>query len=387
MTDAELRDARGSRLPGRRRLRRPVHRQHDGDGLRVPRPLARSAAPACRRLTRRQGRTSRASAGALVMDLLRARRQAARHPHARSRSRTRSPASSPRGGSTNAVLHLLAIAREAGVALELDDFDRISDATPLIADLKPGGRFVATDLHARRRQPAGRASGCVEAGLLHGDAATVTGRTIGEEAAAAVETPGQEVVRPIGRSDQADRRPGHPARQPRARGLRASRSPGTRAHDAPRPGAGVRQRGSGVRRRPAAGRSRPATSSSSATKGRAAARACARCWPSPARSWAPGLGESVALLTDGRFSGRDARPDGRPRRARSVARRADRRRPRRRHHHLRRREARAAARGRRRGDRRRGCRRGRRRSRATRPACSRSTRKLVSSASTGAITG
>ena len=100
------------------------------------------------------------------------------------------------GGSTNAVLHLLAVASEAGVALEIDDFDRISARTPLLADMKPWGRFTAPDLD--------RAGGIrlvlrrlLEAGVLNGDATTVTGRTIGEEARAAVETAGQEVVRPL----------------------------------------------------------------------------------------------------------------------------------------------------------------------------------------------
>ena len=100
------------------------------------------------------------------------------------------------GGSTNSVLHLLAVAREADIDLSLDDFDRISARTPLLADLKPSGRFVANDLHraggipliARRLQ---------EAGLLRDEIPTVTGRTIGEEAAGAVETPGQQVVRPL----------------------------------------------------------------------------------------------------------------------------------------------------------------------------------------------
>jgi dihydroxy-acid dehydratase len=100
------------------------------------------------------------------------------------------------GGSTNAVLHLIAIAREAGVTLRLEDFDRISARTPLLADLKPGGRFVAVDLHKAggTRIVASRLKG---AGALHADAMTVSGRTIGEEADAAVETPGQEVVRPL----------------------------------------------------------------------------------------------------------------------------------------------------------------------------------------------
>jgi len=100
------------------------------------------------------------------------------------------------GGSTNAVLHLLAIAIEAGIELKIDDFDRISSRTPILADLKPGGRFVANDLY--------RAGGIqliakrlLEAGLIHADAMTVTGKTIGEEAQKAKETPGQEVVRPL----------------------------------------------------------------------------------------------------------------------------------------------------------------------------------------------
>src|SRR5258707_9418313 len=98
------------------------------------------------------------------------------------------------GGSTNAVLHLLAIANEARVPLSIDDFDRISAKTPILADLKPGGRFVATDLYAAGGT-ALIAKRMLEAGLLKGDAITVTGKTLGEEAAAAKETSGQEVVR------------------------------------------------------------------------------------------------------------------------------------------------------------------------------------------------
>ncbi len=100
------------------------------------------------------------------------------------------------GGSTNAVLHLLAIACEAGIKLELDDFDRISLRTPLLADLKPSGRFVATDLYRAGGIPL-VVRRLLEAGLLNSQAMTVTGRTIGEEAQSAVETPGQEVVRPL----------------------------------------------------------------------------------------------------------------------------------------------------------------------------------------------
>jgi dihydroxy-acid dehydratase len=100
------------------------------------------------------------------------------------------------GGSTNAVLHLLAVANEAGVELSIDDFDAISTRTPLIADLKPGGRFVAVDLY--------RAGGMrlvlkrlLDAGLIHGEARTVAGTTVAEEAEKAEEADGQQVVRPL----------------------------------------------------------------------------------------------------------------------------------------------------------------------------------------------
>jgi dihydroxy-acid dehydratase len=101
------------------------------------------------------------------------------------------------GGSTNAVLHLLAIANEAKLALSIDDFDRISSKVPIIADLKPGGRFVATDLYAAGGT-ALVAKRLLEAGLLRGDSITVTGRTLAEEAAAAKEAPAQQVVRKLG---------------------------------------------------------------------------------------------------------------------------------------------------------------------------------------------
>jgi dihydroxy-acid dehydratase len=100
------------------------------------------------------------------------------------------------GGSTNAVLHLLAIAKEAGVPLDIDDFDRISAKVPLLADLKPGGRFVATDLYHAGGIPL-VIQRFAAAGVLHEDAITVTGRTLGEHAREASETPGQQVVRPV----------------------------------------------------------------------------------------------------------------------------------------------------------------------------------------------
>jgi dihydroxy-acid dehydratase len=102
------------------------------------------------------------------------------------------------GGSTNAVLHLLAIAREAEVGLEIEDFQTVSARTPLLADLKPSGRFVASDMH--------RAGGIrllarrlLNGKYLHAAAKTVTGNTIGVEAESATETPGQEVIVPLDR--------------------------------------------------------------------------------------------------------------------------------------------------------------------------------------------
>jgi dihydroxy-acid dehydratase len=100
------------------------------------------------------------------------------------------------GGSTNAVLHLIALAHEVGVDLTIDDFERISRATPLYADLKPGGRFIATDLYAAGGVPV-IIKRLREKGVLHEDAITITGQTIGEVADAATEAPGQEVVRPL----------------------------------------------------------------------------------------------------------------------------------------------------------------------------------------------
>lgn len=100
------------------------------------------------------------------------------------------------GGSTNAVLHLLAMAREAGVPLEIDDFQAVSSRTPLLADLKPAGRFVAFDVHKAGGIPV-LAKRLVEGGFVDGSAITITGRSFAEEAAGAKETPGQEVIRPL----------------------------------------------------------------------------------------------------------------------------------------------------------------------------------------------
>ena len=102
------------------------------------------------------------------------------------------------GGSTNAVLHLLALARTVGVELAIDDIDRISRRTPLLCDLKPGGRFAAVELH-RAGGIAVLTQRLIEGGFVDGDALTVTGRSLGEECEGVRETAGQEVVMPLAR--------------------------------------------------------------------------------------------------------------------------------------------------------------------------------------------
>jgi dihydroxy-acid dehydratase len=100
------------------------------------------------------------------------------------------------GGSTNAVLHFLAIAHEMGIELSIDDFDRISQKTPLLCDLKPGGKYVASDYQAAGGSRL-LAKFLLERGLLHGDGMNVTGKTLREEAAAGKETAGQKVIHPL----------------------------------------------------------------------------------------------------------------------------------------------------------------------------------------------
>jgi dihydroxy-acid dehydratase len=135
--------------------------------------------------------------GKLVMDLLR-KGVLARQVMSRKAFLNAIAGAMATGGSTNVVLHLLAVASEAGVRLAIDDFDRVSRKTPLLADLKPAGRFTAPEMY----QAGGMAvvaKRLLDAGLLHESEPTVTGRTIGEEARAARETPGQEVIRPLDR--------------------------------------------------------------------------------------------------------------------------------------------------------------------------------------------
>ena len=134
-------------------------------------------------------------AGEMVMELVR-KNLTARQIITRPALENAIAAIAATGGSTNGVLHLLGVAREAEVDLRIDDFDTVSSRTPLIADLKPGGRFVANDLYQAGGVPL-VARRLLDAGRLNGDCMTVTGRTLGEETRDVEETPGQEVVRPV----------------------------------------------------------------------------------------------------------------------------------------------------------------------------------------------
>jgi len=133
--------------------------------------------------------------GGLVMDVLRAGRLPSQ-VMSKQALENAIAAVATSGGSTNGVLHLLAVARELGLSLEIDEFDAISERTPLLCDLQPGGKYVATDLYEAGGVPL-VLERLLDAGVLHGDAITVTGKTIGEHAQDAEEAAGQKVVRPL----------------------------------------------------------------------------------------------------------------------------------------------------------------------------------------------
>jgi dihydroxy-acid dehydratase len=154
-------------------------------------PMGISSVPATNAAKAAAGRRS----GELVMDLLR-KNVTPSKILTKSAIENAIAGVAATGGSTNSVLHLLAIANEGKIPLSIDDFDRISSAVPILADLKPGGRFVATDLYAAGGT-ALVAKRMLEGRFLHGECLTVTGRAIAEEATAAKETPGQEVVRQL----------------------------------------------------------------------------------------------------------------------------------------------------------------------------------------------
>ena len=163
------------------------------------------------------------------------------------------------GGSTNGVMHLIAIAGELGITLTIDEFDEIAGRTPVIADIVPGGRFVATDLYA-----AGGVAlvtrELLKQGLVHGDSQNVDGRSLAQVAADGRRDAGAGGRRADRDAAQGDRRPRDPARQPRARGLgREARRP--RAAVPQRPRARVRVGRGVLRRREGAHDRRRATSS------------------------------------------------------------------------------------------------------------------------------
>ncbi len=153
----------------------------------IPAPASRPSTPSKAEVAYR--------AGELVMDVL-ARGQRPSDLITRESLENAIAAVAASGGSTNAVLHLLAVAREAGVELSIDDFDRIATARRCSAT---SSRAAASSPRTCTTPAAAPCSptACSEAGLLHEDAPTVTGRTIGEHAAAAEEQPGQEVIRPL----------------------------------------------------------------------------------------------------------------------------------------------------------------------------------------------
>ena len=239
------------------------------------------------------------AAGDLVMDVLR-RGLRPRDLITRESLENAIAAVAASGGSTNGVLHLLAVAREMGVGLSIDDFDRIAERTPTLCDLKPGGRFVATDLHAAGGC-AVLASRLLEAGLLHADAPTVTGRTIGEHARAAREAAGQEVIRPL---DDPLKRTGGLAI------LRGNLAPEgsvvklsgheRRHHRGP---ARVFEGEEPAMRAVTAGDIEPGDVVVIRNEGPAGGPGMREMLAVTAAIVGEGLGETVALLTDGRFSG------------------------------------------------------------------------------------
>ena len=206
------------------------------------------------------------------------------------------------GGSTNGVLHLLAIAHEFGIPLDIDEFGAIADRTPLIGDMRPGGRYTATDMYEAGGVGLVMRELLKRPGLLHGDEATVDGLTIAEIAGGVAETPGQQVVVPI-------ETPLKPTGGLAI--LRGSLAPegcvvklaGHERRQLRRPGPRLRLGGRLLRRGPRPADQARVTSSSSATRVRSAGPGCRRCSRSPAALVGEGLGDAVALLTDGRFSG------------------------------------------------------------------------------------
>ncbi len=239
------------------------------------------------------------AAGELVMDVLK-RGQKPSELITRESLENAILAVAASGGSTNGVLHLLAVAREMGVPLDIDDFDRIAESTPSLCDLKPGGRFVATDLHAAGGT-AVLAQRLNDLGLLHADAPTVTGKSIGQHAKEAQETDGQEVIRPL---DNPIKKTGGIAI------LRGNLAPEgsvvklsgheRRRHEGP---ARVFESEEQAMAAVTSGQINPGDVVVIRNEGPAGGPGMREMLAVTAAIVGEGLGDSVALLTDGRFSG------------------------------------------------------------------------------------
>ena len=258
ITENELGEIERQRLPDRGFLRRHVHRQHDGVDRRGAGHVAARAAPRRPRSTA-AATTSRSRAAARSMHLLeldlRPRQIMTKEAFENAIAVTMAL-----GGSTNAVLHLLAIAHEARVELELDDFNRIGARVPHVADMKPHGRFHMTDLDAVGGVPVVMQM-LLDAGLLHGDCLTVTGATMAENLAALAPPGARRQGRARARPARSTRRAGSRSCAARSRRrARSSRSPASTssASKAPRASSTARPR-RWTRSSPAA--SIPATSS------------------------------------------------------------------------------------------------------------------------------
>ncbi len=193
ISEEELLEIERRAIPGPG-LRRAVHRQHHGHGPRGPGPLPRGLQRHPRRPPRKG--TGHQGGGADPRLGHRARLEAQGLPHPEGFLNAIAAVAAT-GGSTNAVLHLLALAKEAGVELSLEDFDRVSRKTPVIADLRPWGTYTAWELY----EAGGTAlvfKRLLEAGLLYGEEKTLTGRTLAEEVERAYrEKEGQRVVFPV----------------------------------------------------------------------------------------------------------------------------------------------------------------------------------------------
>ena len=175
------------RLSRRRRMRRAVHRQHHGHGHGIHRPFSHglNSVPALHP----KKEDAAYHCGQMVMDLLK-RGVSPLDILTRQAFENAIVSVAATGGSTNAVLHLLAMAREANVPLAIDDFDAISARTPIIADLKPAGRYLAVDVYRAGGIPM-IAKKLLEAGFIDGSQMTPTGKTIAEEAARVTKLPGR----------------------------------------------------------------------------------------------------------------------------------------------------------------------------------------------------